>query len=78
LTRLRAPAADTLEQRLAHSLRLTGGTMRLTVVVKDDCERAQALRYLAGRIGGHLIELETQDESAAKRKAWRERGERLG
>jgi hypothetical protein len=63
--------AEALAERLVLDLRLTGGTMRLIVVVADDAERAEAMRILAGKRHARLLTIETRAENDVR---WRRKG----
>jgi hypothetical protein len=65
------PLAETLEQRLAFDLKLTGGSMPLVVVVADEEEAQRARTWLHGRRGARLLTIETRAENDAKHEALR-------
>ncbi len=58
---------SSLEERLAYKLSMTGGKMTVPIIVADEEQRALALRFLAGKRRGHLIDVITQAEADARR-----------
>lgn len=59
--RVEPAVPETIEARVKHALRLSRGTMPITIVVPDEATRARGIAIL-GRRGGKLIDIVTAAE----------------
>lgn len=75
-------AADPLLERILYDCRMSGGTLPITIVVKDAAEKARGLALLKGRRHNALISFRTEAETeaaiAAQCRAWRRAWRRTG
>lgn len=68
---VKVPRVETLEERLAADLAMSGGTMPVEVLVADEVERDRAARYLRGRRHAALLTLITKQDHEERRVARR-------